>query len=45
LLNVQMGAIINFQFCLREYSLGIHNSDYVIALMTNTIEAMEDAGF
>jgi len=44
LLNVQMGALINFQFCLREYSLGIHNTLYVTALMTNTIKALEDAG-
>ena len=44
LLNVQLGAIINFQFCLREYSLGIHNTAYVTALMTNTIEAMTAAG-
>ncbi len=44
LLNVQMGAIINFQFCLREYSLGIHNTSYVTALMTNSIKALNDAG-
>ena len=44
LLNVQMGAIINFQFCLREYSLGIHNTAYVTALMTNTLKALDDAG-
>lgn len=25
LTNAQMGSIINFQLCLREYSLGIHN--------------------
>jgi len=37
---VQMGAIINFQFCLREYSLGIHNTQYVKALLTNTAEAL-----
>ncbi len=45
LLNVQMGALINFQFCLREYSLGIHNTKYVKALLTNSIEAMTAAGF
>ena len=44
LLNVQMGAMINFQFCLREYSLGIHNTQYVTALMTNTINALTAAG-
>ncbi len=45
LLNVQLGAIINFQFCLREYSLGIHNAEYVTALMTNSIKALETAGW
>lgn len=44
LLNVHLGAIINFQFCLREYSLGIHNTPYVKALLTNTVEAMTAAG-
>jgi hypothetical protein len=44
LLNVQLGAIINFQFCLREYSLGIHNTAYVKALLTNTHEALVAAG-
>ena len=44
LLMVQMGALINFQFCLREYSLGIHNTQYVRALLTNTVEAMTAAG-
>lgn len=33
----QMGAIINFQLCLRDYSLGIHNYAYTKALLTNTI--------
>ena len=41
LLNVQLGAIINFQFCLREYSLGIHNTKYVKALLVNTKEALD----
>jgi hypothetical protein len=41
---VQLGAIINFQFCLREYSLGIHNTQYVRALLTNSVEAMTAAG-
>jgi hypothetical protein len=44
LMNVQVGALINFQFCLREYSLGIHNTKYVKALLTNTVEAMTAAG-
>jgi hypothetical protein len=33
----QMGALINFQLCLRDYSLGIHNFAYTKALLTNTI--------
>jgi hypothetical protein len=44
LLNKHLGAIINFQFCLREYSLGIHNAPYVKALLTNTIEQLENPG-
>jgi hypothetical protein len=44
LLMVQTGALINFQFCLREYSLGIHNTKYVKALLVNTVEAMNAAG-
>jgi len=44
LLNVQVGALINFQLCLREYSLGIHNTQYVTALLTNTVEALTAAG-
>jgi hypothetical protein len=44
LLNVQVGALINFQFCLREYSLGIHNTQYVNALLVNTVEALNAAG-
>lgn len=39
--NAQMGAIINFQLCLREYSLGIHNGDYSMALLQNSIEAVQ----
>jgi len=35
--NAQMGALINFQLCLRDYSLGIHNFAYTKALLTNTI--------
>jgi hypothetical protein len=41
---VQMGAIINFQLSLREYSLGIHNAQYVRALLTNSVKALEAAG-
>lgn len=37
LTNAQLGAIINFQLCLREYSLGIHNYAYTKALLTNSI--------
>jgi hypothetical protein len=40
LTNGQMGAIINFQLCLREFSLGIHNKDYTQALLTNSIAAL-----
>ena len=40
LTNAQMGAIINFQLCLREYSLGIHNFNYSKALLTNSIAAL-----
>ncbi|HVN57854.1 MAG TPA: ammonia-forming cytochrome c nitrite reductase subunit c552 [Bacteroidales bacterium] len=43
--NIQMGAIINFQLCLREYSLGIHNLNYSYALLQNTIDALTAAGF
>lgn len=44
LTNAQMGAIINFQFCLREYSLGIHNFEYSKALLQNSIEALTAQG-
>lgn len=37
LTNAQMGSIINFQLCLRDYSLGIHNNKYTQALLTNSI--------
>ena len=37
LTNAQMGALINFQLCLREYSLGIHNYKYVKTLLNNSI--------
>jgi hypothetical protein len=42
--NVVMGSMINFQMCLREYSLGIHNYKYTKALLTNSIEALTAAG-
>jgi hypothetical protein len=38
--NGIMGAMINFQMCLREYSLGIHNTKYTKALLTNTLETL-----
>jgi hypothetical protein len=37
LTNAQMGAIINFQLCLRDYSLGIHNYKFTMALLKNSI--------
>lgn len=40
LTNAQYGAIINFQMCLREYSLGIHNYAYSKALLTNSIAVL-----
>jgi len=40
LTNAQMGAIINFQLVLRDYSLGIHNLVYTTALLTNTIAVL-----
>jgi hypothetical protein len=45
LLNVQMGAIINFQLSLREYSLGVHNPAYSQAVLNNTLDALTAAGF
>jgi len=44
LTKAQMGAIINFQFCLREYSLGIHNAPYIKALLTNSIGKLNATG-
>lgn len=38
--NAKMGAIINFQLSVREYSLGIHNPNYTGALLQNTLEAL-----
>lgn len=43
--NAVMGAMVNFQLCLREYSLGIHNYKYTEALLQNSIEAMTAAGY
>jgi hypothetical protein len=37
LTNAQMGAIINFQLCLRDFSLGIHNAPYTTTLLANSI--------
>ncbi len=44
LTNVVMGAMVNFQFCLREYSLGIHNFKYTKALLQNSIDALTASG-
>jgi len=41
----QVAAIINFQMCLREYSLGIHNTQYTQALLYNTLDMMSTLGF
>ncbi len=40
LTNAQMGAIINFQMALRDFSMGIHNFDYSKALLTNSIAVL-----
>ena len=40
LTNGVMGAMINFQMCLREYSLGIHNTKYTKALLQNSLETI-----
>ena len=42
--NVVVGSMINFQLCLREYSLGIHNHGYTKALLQNSIDALITAG-
>lgn len=41
LTNAQLGALINFQLCLRDYSLGIHNYAYTKALLTNSIAVLQ----
>jgi hypothetical protein len=40
LTNGIMGAMINFQMCLREFSLGVHNTKYTEALLKNTLEVL-----
>jgi hypothetical protein len=40
LTNAQMGSIINFQMCLRDYSLGIHNYKYTKDLLDKSIVAL-----
>jgi hypothetical protein len=40
LTNAQVGAMINFQLSLRDYSLGIHNYKYTKALLQNSIAAL-----
>jgi hypothetical protein len=42
--NGVLGSMINFQMCLREYSLGIHNYKYTKALLQNSIEALTALG-
>lgn len=42
--NVVAGSMINFQLCLREFSLGIHNYKYSKALLQNSIDALTAAG-
>lgn len=40
LTNAQMGSLINFQLCLRDYSLGIHNYKYTKKLLENSLAAL-----
>lgn len=40
LTNALMGSIINFQLVLRDYSMGIHNTEYATVLLTNSIAAL-----
>lgn len=44
LTNAQMGAIINFQLCLRDYSQGIHNYKYTMALLQNSLAVASNKG-
>jgi hypothetical protein len=41
LTNAQMGSIINFQMCLRDFSLGIHNYKYTKALLDNSLAVLD----
>jgi hypothetical protein len=41
LTNAQYGACLNFQLCLREYSLGIHNTAYTKTLLKNSIAVLQ----
>ena len=43
LTNGVLGAMINFQLCLREFSLGIHNTKYTKALLQNSIDVLSAA--
>ena len=43
--NATMGALVNFQLTLRDFSLGIHNYKYTKALIQNSIEALTAAGY
>ena len=43
--NVHVGAMVNFQFGLREFSLGIHNFKYSKALLQNSVDALTAAGY
>ena len=45
LINATVGAMINFQMCLRDYSLGVHNYKYTKALLQNSIETLTAQGF
>lgn len=40
LTNAQVGAMINFQLALRDYSLGIHNFNYTYTLLNNSIAVL-----
>jgi hypothetical protein len=45
ILNVQWGAIINFQLIHRDWSMGIHNPAYTQAILNNTLDALTQAGY
>lgn len=40
LTNAQVGAMVNFQLALRDYSLGIHNYKYTKTLLENSIAVL-----